>query len=190
MPKDISKYSHAKLVETIENNSANSSHEHDAVGTTVTVKRLILAASACTAAARTQDITIYTKTAAEGIANVRVRWGSSKFNYGGSVFYFAVGFHPTGGSLDNDSFLLARDIAGVSAGDFANAEYFTQGGVAWGPNGYRHRYFMNTLAHYPTAGVITVSITLAVGQDVGDISTGTIEVFLDVIEPGDGTTIS
>ena len=144
MPKDISKYSHAKLVETIENNSANSSHEHDAVGTTVTVKRLILAASACTAAARTQDITIYTKTAA----------------------------------------------AGVSAGDFANAEYFTQGGVAWGPNGYRHRYFMNTLAHYPTAGVITVSITLAVGQDVGDISTGTIEVFLDVIEPGDGTTIS
>ena len=166
MPKDISKYSHAKLVETIENNSANSSHEHDAVGTTVTVKRLILAASACTAAARTQDITIYTKTAAEGIANVRVRWGSSKFNYG------------------------ARDIAGVSAGDFANAEYFTQGGVAWGPNGYRHRYFMNTLAHYPTAGVITVSITLAVGQDVGDISTGTIEVFLDVIEPGDGTTIS
>tara|TARA_R110000796_G_scaffold245764_1_gene370162 strand:- start:177 stop:848 length:672 start_codon:yes stop_codon:yes gene_type:complete len=157
---------------------------------TVSTKRLIIAASACTAEARTQDITIYTKTADEGIANVRVRWGSSKLNYGGSAFYLAVGFHPTGGSLDNDSFLLARDIAGVSAGEFAIAEYFTQGGAVWGPNSYRHRYYMNTLAHYQTAGVITVSITLAVGEDVGDISSGTIEVFLDIANPGAGTTIS
>ena len=86
--------------------------------------------------------------------------------------------------------LLARDIAGVSAGEFAIAEYYTQGGAVWGPNSYRHRYYMNTLAHYQTAGVITVSITLAVGEDVGDISSGTIEVFLDIANPGAGTTIS
>ena len=190
MPRDISKYSHAKLVETIEKHSARIAHEHAGTGATVTTKRLILAASACTATGRTQDITIYTKTAAEGIANVRVRWGSSKFNYGGSIFYFSVGFHPTDGSLDEDSFLLQRDVAGVSAGDFAIEEYLSNWGVVWGPNSYGRRYYMHTLAHYQTAGDITVSILLGSGEDVSDISSGTIEVFLDIVEPGDGTTIS
>jgi hypothetical protein len=49
---------------------------------------------------------------------------------------------------------------------------------------------MHTLAHYQTAGDITVSILLGSGEDVSDISSGTIEVFLDIVEPGDGTTIS
>ena len=157
---------------------------------TVSTKRLIIAASACTDEDRTQDIAIYTKTAAEGIANVRVRWGSSKFNYGGSVFYFSVGFHPTGGALDNDSFLLQRDIAGVSAGDFVIADYYTNGGAVWGPNSYWHRYRHLTLAYYQTAGVVSVNIDVGSGEEVGDISSGTIEIFLDIVTPGDGTTIS
>ena len=156
----------------------------------VTTKRFIIAASACTDEDRTQDIEIYTKTADEGIALVRVRWGSSKYNYGGSVFYVSVGFHPTGGSLDNDSFLIQRDLAGVSAGNFAIEEYYTNWGTVWGPNSYGHRYYMHTLAYYQTAGVVWVNVDVGAGQEVGDISSGTIEVFLDIVDPGDGTTIS
>jgi hypothetical protein len=165
---------------------------------TAYTERLIIAASACTDDDRTQDIAIYTKTANEGIANVRVRWGSSKFNYAAAapdgadstVFYFGVGFHPTGGSLDDDSMILQRDIAGVSAGDFVLADYYTYGGAEWGPNSYWHRYMHQTLAHYQTAGVVSVNILLAAGKEVSDITSGTIEVFLDIVDPGAGTTIS
>ena len=99
---------------------------------TAYTKRLIIAASACTAGSRTQDIAIYTKTANEGIANVRVRWGSSKFNYPAAAFYFSVGFYPDGGVLDGDSLLTGPDIAGVSAGEFIIDEYYTNWGSAWG----------------------------------------------------------
>jgi len=160
--------------------------------TTVETKRLIIAASACTAGSRSQDIAIYTKTANEGIANVRVRWGSSKFNYPAAAFYFSVGFYPDGGALDADSLLTGPDIAGVSAGEFIVDEYFTNWGAAWlGPyGGYGHRFNLSQLAHYQEAGNVYIGLDVGAGQLVSAIDTGTIEVFLDLVDAGDGTTIS
>lgn len=159
---------------------------------TAYTKRLIVAATACDAGSRTQDIVVYAKTANQGIANVRVRWGSSKFNYPLSTFYFSVGFFPTGGSLDNDSLLLGRDIAGVSAGEFIVDEYFTYWGAAWlGPyGGYGHRFNLSQLAHYQEAGNVYIGLDVGSGQVASAITTGTVEVFLDLVDPGAGTTIS
>jgi len=159
---------------------------------TAYTKRLIIAASACTAGSRTQDIAIYTKTANEGIANVRVRWGSSKFNYPAAAFYFSVGFYPDGGVLDGDSLLTGPDIAGVSAGEFIIDEYYTNWGSAWGGpyGGYGHRFNLSTLAHYQQAGDVYIGLDVGAGQVASAISSGTIEVFLDLVDPGAGTTIS
>jgi hypothetical protein len=37
---------------------------------------------------------------------------------------------------------------------------------------------------------VSVNILLAAGKEVSDITSGTIEVFLDIVDPGAGTTIS
>lgn len=178
--------------DTLSDNGSGAVTINTAGSPTAYTERLIIAASACDAGSRTQDIIIYQKTANEGIANVRVRWGSAKFNYPASTFYFSVGFFPSGGALDNDSMLAARDIAAVSAGEFIIDEYYTNWGSAWGGpyGGYGHRFNLSTLAHYQEAGYVYVGLNVGAGQVASAISTGTIEVFLDIVDPGAGTTIS
>jgi len=192
MAKTIGNYSRAKLNGIIKSTHNSLSSGDSSSEATAYTKRLIIEATACSAGSRSQDIAIYTKTANEGIANVRVRWGSSKFNYPASSFYFSVGFYPSGGALDNDSMLSGRDIAGVSAGEFIIDEYFTNWGPAWGGpySGYGHRFNLSTLAHYQEAGDIYIGLDVGAGQVASAISSGTIEVFLDLVDPGEGTTIS
>ena len=192
MPRsNISQYSRAKLMKIISDATAGG----DSTEGVITTKRFIIAASACTDEDSAQDIAIYTKTANEGIVNVRVRWGSTKWNYDTSIF-FSVGFKPDGGSLDNDSMVLGRSIGGIDASTFIILPYFNYGGSEWveGDQGSfypsRWDYFMHsTLAHYQEAGDVYVGITVGAGE-VADIDEGTIEVFLDITDPGEGTTIS
>jgi len=187
MSKTIGNYSRAKLNGIISQNAggitieeldgapsvadvstikvSNGSLTDDGAGI-VTLNTAAPGATACTDEDSTQDIAIYTKTANEGISNVRVRWGSTKWNYDTSIF-FSVGFHPTGGSLDNDSMVAGRSIGGIAAGVFIIGPYFTHGGAEWVAtdqgsfySGYWNYFMHSTLAHYQEAGNVYVGITV------------------------------
>lgn len=156
----------------------------------VTVKRFIIAASALTDSDTAQDLAIYTKTATEGIVNCRVRWGGTKFNYAGSNLYVGVGFTPSGGAYDDDTILLGRDIASKSANDWCSSVYYNNYGTSWTNGGsYHWRYQSNEMVHFGQAGVVYVDIAVSSGT-VAAIDEGTVEIFLDIVDCGAGTTIS
>jgi len=175
----------AQLKRFIENNGATT----DLTGVAQT-KRFIIAASALTDNDTSQDLAIYTKTATEGIVNCRVRWGAAKFNYPGSNLYVGVGFTPSGGAYDDDTILGERDIAGKSANDWCTTVYKDNYGSSWTSGGsYHWRYQSCEMVHMGEAGVVYVVIATSSGT-VASIDEGTVEIFLDIVDCGAGTTIS